>query len=224
MANKPPVVPDHQLIRCIGSGSYGEVWLAQSIMGTYRAVKVVYRHSFDQDRPYDREFNGIQRFEPISRSHESLVDILQVGRNDEAGYYYYVMELADDQMSGQTINPETYDPKTLGREVALRGRLPFKECLALSLSLTSGLSHLHKHGLIHRDVKPANIIFVNGISKIADIGLVADVGASRSFVGTEGFIPPEGPGTVQADIYSLGKVLYEISTGKDRKNFPEVRP
>jgi serine/threonine protein kinase len=63
---------------------------------------------------------------------------------------------------------------------------------------------------------------VGGVPKLADIGLVADVSEARSFVGTEGFIPPEGPGTPQADIYSLGKVLYEIGTGKDRRDFPAL--
>src|SRR5205814_1081379 len=81
--------------------------------------------------------------------------------------------------------------------------------------------HLHEHGLIHRDIKPSNIIFVNGMTKLADIGLVTDVGEAKSIVGTEGFIPHEGPGSVQADIYSLGKVLYEMATGKDRQAFPE---
>src|SRR5437870_4749682 len=51
-----PRIPDHEIIRCIGRGSYGEVWLAQNIMKTYRAVKVVYRDSFESDRPYEREF------------------------------------------------------------------------------------------------------------------------------------------------------------------------
>src|ERR1041385_7957231 len=91
-----PEIPDHELIRQIGGGSYGEVWLARNVMGSYRAVKVVYRKTFESDRPYDREFSGIKKFEPISRSHEGFVDILQVGRNDQAGYFYYVMELADD--------------------------------------------------------------------------------------------------------------------------------
>jgi WD40 repeat protein len=218
----PPRITDHELLRCIGRGSYGEVWLARNVMGTYRAVKVVYRQTFSDAKPYEREFHGMEKFEPVSRSHDGLVDILQVGRNDADGYYYYVMELGDDQFSGQTINPETYEPKTLGREVVEKGRLSFDECLQIGLSLSAALSHLHRHELIHRDIKPSNIIFVNGIPKVADIGLVASVGASKSFVGTEGFIPPEGPGTVQADIYSLGKVLYEISTGHDRQIFPEL--
>src|SRR6266478_7403487 len=89
----PPQIPDHELLRRIGGGSYGEVWLARSVMGTYRAVKIVYRDSFDTERPFLREFNGIRKFEPISRSHESQVDILQVGKGE--GYFYYVMELAD---------------------------------------------------------------------------------------------------------------------------------
>jgi len=90
-----PNVPDHELLRQIGAGSYGEVWLARNIMGTYRAVKVVYRQRFTEDRPFDREFNGVKKFEPISRTHEGFVDILQVGRNEKEGYFYSVMELAD---------------------------------------------------------------------------------------------------------------------------------
>ena len=82
----PPQIPDHQLLRRVGWGSYGEVWLARNVTGTYRAVKVVYRNAFEQDRPYEREFEGIRKFEPISRRHESQVDILHIGRDDQAGY------------------------------------------------------------------------------------------------------------------------------------------
>ena len=99
--------------------------------------------------------------------------------------------------------------------------MPADECLRFGLLLADALGALHREGLAHRDIKPSNIIFVEGVPKLADIGLVATSG-QRSFVGTEGYVPPEGPGTPQADIYSLGKVLYEISMGKDRLDFPEL--
>ena len=78
----PPCVPDHDLIRRIGQGAYGEVWLARCVIGAYRAVKIVHRLSFDHDRPFEREFEGICKFEPVSRTHDSQVDILHVGLGD----------------------------------------------------------------------------------------------------------------------------------------------
>src|ERR1044072_3548515 len=120
-----PAIPDHELIRRIGEGSYGEVWLGRNVVGTYRAVKVVYRKTFEHYRPYEREFGGMQKFEPVSRTHEGLVNVLQIGRNDQAGYFYYIMELADDastDVSAASINPATYKPKTLG-EVGRHGSL-----------------------------------------------------------------------------------------------------
>jgi hypothetical protein len=217
-----PSVPDHELLRKVGRGSYGEVWLARNVMGSFRAVKVVYRASFDSERPYERELSGLQKFEPVSRTHPGLVSILHIGRNAQDGYFYCVMEVADDIACGQTIEPENYQARTLAREVAKRGRLPLAECLDLGMALAAALGHLHSHGLIHRDIKPSNIIFVNGIPKLADIGLVTQIGTKATFVGTEGYLPPEGPGTPGADLYSLGRVLYEISMGLSQEQFPEL--
>src|SRR5688500_4586524 len=92
--NSISFIPDHELIRLIGRGNYGEVWLARNALGTYRAVKIIYEKAFRHKRPFERELNGVRKFEPISRLHEGLMDVLQVGHNDAAGYFYCVMELA----------------------------------------------------------------------------------------------------------------------------------
>lgn len=247
MASSPAIhatIPDHELIELIGRGSYGEVWRARNVVGTQRAVKIVRRQRFDSDRPYLREFNGIQKFEPVSRQHDGVVDILHLGRADDDSYFYYVMELADsvDTRAMSDLDPgapdagtsdqapsiaggfsdSAYAPGTLRAALKTRGRLPVGEVIELGISICDALEHLHRHGLVHRDVKPSNLIFVGGRLKLADIGLVAGVGEAKSFVGTEGYIPPEGPGSPQADLYSLGKVLYEASTGKDRNDFPDL--
>lgn len=219
-----PVIPDHEVLRKIGGGAYGEVWLARGVTGAMRAVKVVWREDFEDERSFEREFEGIQKFEPISRDHPGLVHVLHVGRSpDLVSFYYYVMELGDDVRLGREIHPVEYEAKTLRADgkAAKWIKLPVDECLEVGLRLAEALEHLHERGLAHRDVKPSNVIFVGGKAKLADIGLVAARG-QRTFVGTEGFVPPEGPGSAQADVYSLGKVLYEIATGKDRLDFPEL--
>ncbi|HRI16007.1 MAG TPA: serine/threonine-protein kinase [Verrucomicrobiota bacterium] len=224
----PPRIPDHELLEIIGRGSYGEVWRARNIVGAERAVKVVWRASFGSDRPYEREFVGIQKFEPVSRRHEGLVDILHVGRAADDRYFYYVMELADNATSPGAFEIEAkraetgYTPLTLRALLKARGKLPLSEVLELGVAMCGALGHLHRHGLVHRDVKPSNLLFVGGRVKLADIGLVAAIDEAKSFVGTEGYIPPEGPGAPSADLYSLGKVLYEAATGKDRHDFPDL--
>lgn len=219
-----PAIPDHEVLRKIGGGAYGEVWLARGVTGALRGVKVVWREDFDDARGFEREFEGILKFEPISRDHPALMNILHVGRSpDGVSFYYYVMELGDDVTAGQDINPIEYEPRTLRADNHQGAGVQWDTnvCIDVGLRLAEALDHLHERGLAHRDVKPSNVIFVNGRAKLADIGLVA-TRDQRTFVGTEGFVPPEGPGSAQADVYSLGKVLYEIATGKDRLAFPEL--
>lgn len=216
-----PPVPDYEVMGLIGSGAYGEVWLARGVTGALRAVKVIWREDFESDRVFEREFEGIRQFEPISREHPGLVDVLHVGRNDERGFYYHVMELADDALGRNEFTTLEYRPRTLLSEIKSRGHLPPVECCRHASLLADALHHLHRYQLAHRDVKPANVIFVDGVCKLADIGLVAATG-QRVYVGTEGYVPPEGPGSEAADIYSLGKLLYEISTGRDRLDFPSL--
>lgn len=73
-APEPPRVPDHELASIIGRGAYGDVGLARNAVGTLRAVKVVHRRTFERDEHFEREFKGLQQFEPVSRTHEGLMD------------------------------------------------------------------------------------------------------------------------------------------------------
>lgn len=145
------------------------------------------------------------------------MDILHVGWNE--AYFYYIMELADD-VDAKNQNWETYQPRTLRNELKRRGRLSPHECVQLGLALSDALTLLHGERLVHRDIKPSNIIFIGGVPRLADIGLVTSTDDAFSMAGTHGFLPPEGPGTPQADIYSLGMVLYEASTGHKASEFP----
>lgn len=224
-AASQPSIPEHELVRRIGRGAYGEVWLARDIIGSFHAIKLVFRDKFKGPEPFEREFKGLRRFTPISRMHPGFVHVLQVGRNDRDGYLYYVMELADDRLHGTNIQPGTYSPRTLSSLLHEKQRLPLPECLEIAIQLAGALDFLHRQNLIHRDIKPSNVIFVNGTPKFADIGLVTDVASDETdvtYLGTKGYIAPEGPGTPGADVYSLGKVIYQMGFGLDVSRFPEL--
>ncbi len=218
----PPKIPDYELLRPIGEGGYGEVWLARGVTGAYRAVKIVRRDRFSDAEPFEREFRGLKESMSGPLAAAGGIALLHVGRNEPAGFFYYVMELADDIETGRSIDPGRYRPLTLKEVRERRAPLPVKECLALGVSMVRELSILHTHGLVHRDIKPSNVILVSGVAKLADIGLVAVSADARTYVGTEGFVPPEGSGTPAADVFAAGKVLYELSTGFDRKEYPRI--
>ena len=204
------------------------MWLAANVLGVYQAIKIVKwaessKESHEEKlRHYQAEFNGIKAYAPISQKHDGLLDIFHAAIREEAGYYYYVLPLADDLVRGANIDPNDYTPKTLSNylESGEEGRLSAEESIDIIQQVAFALHQLHGEGVVHRDIKPDNIICVNGKWRLSDIGLVAGQGAG-SFVGSLGYLAPEGPGKPVADIFSLGKVLYTISTGKTPDSFPD---
>jgi serine/threonine protein kinase len=144
----PPLVSDHTLLRRIGAGSYGEVWLARTVTGAHRAVKIVRRNRFHDARPYEREYACIRAFESISRSHPGLIHLLHVGRDDIAKLFFYMMELADNQTPGRVIDSVDYTPRTLETELLRNGSFPAGQCTEIGAALAGALEHLHKNGLV----------------------------------------------------------------------------
>jgi serine/threonine protein kinase len=216
-------IPDYEILSPIGEGAYGEVRLARNAVGIYYAVKIIHRERRTNLKSFEREFRGIQSFMPLSSEHPGLVLIRHVGRDQNDNYFYYVMDLADDEVSGRRIDPQSYSARNLAKDLEKRKCLPMLECVELGLALSDALAYLHSSGLVHRDIKPSNIIFVGGMPKLADIGLVTQVGrADMSVVGTPGFIDRVAPGTVAGDIFSFGRLLYVSVTGRPPEEFPHL--
>jgi CHASE2 domain-containing sensor protein len=209
-----------------GQGAYGKLWLARNATGQWQALKEIERDKFQDPDSYEREFRGVKSYKPVSNQHLGLLHIDHVNRNDQQGYFYYVMELGDPLDPDWRPQGELYKPRDLASlcSQSASGRLLPLECIRIGIKLLEPLDFLHHQGLVHRDIKPSNIVFVNGQPKLADVGLVRKACENSTWVGTESFMPPppEPPGTALADIYAMGKLLFVISTGKQPSSFPEL--
>ncbi|HYE33444.1 MAG TPA: serine/threonine-protein kinase [Methylomirabilota bacterium] len=210
---------DYTLLRKIGQGSYGDIWLGiDQASGRRAAVKIVDWSRFEDKAPLQREFAGVLRYSEFAAENPEQLQILRLLQTDSQ--LIYAMELADSL--GEEGQDDEYTAATLRLVCQKRGVMPPGECIGIALQLGRSLAALHEAGLLHRDIKPANILYFGGIPKFGDLGLVTDDPGTLSYVGTQGYIPPEGPGSPQADIFSLGKSLYEAATGLDRLRYPEL--
>ena len=213
-----PEIPDFELIRCIGQGGFGQVWLASNrTTGHLRAVKVIRLHPPVADAA-GREITSLTNLEArVRRRHPNLMVIHHVAQSAE--YLYYVMDLADD-ISGDVASEVTdYCPATL--EDKLRtGPLEPDVCWRYAEELLAGLACLHEAGIVHRDVKPSNCLFVDGVLKLADFGLATKTDREISRIGTWKYMPPDGQMDARADVYAAGLVIYEMITGQPAGRFP----
>lgn len=216
-----PKILDFSLVRRIGSGGFGEVWLAVNrTTGQLRAVKVIALRRSDVSDPAGREIASITRLEAnVRRRHPNLLDIHHVGQTDQ--YLFYVMDLADDVSGKPASSDASYRPATLQRRLE-RGPLPPQECWDYARQLLEGLASLHEAGMVHRDVKPANCLFVEGELKLADFGLLTEGDPHVSRLGTVKYMPPDGTMDVRADVYAAGLVIYEMVTGLPVDRFPHL--
>lgn len=201
---------DWQIVREIGRGAYGVVYLATGADGERAAVKVCRRDEIG-DECYERELRGSKLYRSIP-SQEGLVRIRDHVELDWG--FYTVMDLADNEFDSVSESSADYRPKTLASVIEGEKALPLTECVKLALSLAKGLAVLQRHHLLHRDIKPGNVLYVGGRPVLSDPGLIVDQSDAASLVGTPGYVPPEKFTDAASDIYSLGLTLKAASFGR----------
>ena len=197
----------YQIIRTIGEGGMANVYLAHdTILDRDVAVKIL-RGDLADDEKFVRRFQR-EAISASSLSHPNIVEMYDVGEDD--GKYYIVMEYVDG--------------KTLKSLVKRRGGLTLPEVIDIMLQLTSAMSCAHASYIIHRDIKPQNVLIKeDGTVKITDFGIAMALNSNEltqtnSVMGSVHYLPPEqanGSGsTIKSDIYSLGILMYELLTGE----------
>jgi len=198
-----------RLVREIGHGAYGVVYLAVGIDGKRAAVKVCRRDGIGEER-YARELRGARLYSAIPRT-TGLVCMKELV--EEPWGFYSVMDLADHEFDGE-FSEETYRPKTLASILGGVKALSLDESVKLSIALAKGLETLQRHHLLHRDIKPGNVIYVCGRPVLSDPGLIVEESEAASLVGTSGYVPPENFTAAVGDVYSLGLTLKAASFGR----------
>lgn len=197
----------YEIIEKIGEGGMATVYKAKcNILKRYVAVKVL-RDEFTTDEEFIKRFNT-EAQAAASLTHPNIVSIYDVGH--EENIYYIVMELVQGKTLKEIINED--------------GALPWKWALNVSIQVASALEMAHKNNIVHRDIKPHNIIITeDGIAKVTDFGIAKAVSNSTitafgTTIGSVHYFSPEhargGYTDAKSDLYSLGVVMYEMLTGR----------
>ena len=196
----------YEIIRILGEGGMANVYLANdTILNRKVAVKVL-RGDLANDEKFVRRFQR-EALSASSLNHPNIVEIYDVGEDD--GNFYIVMEYVDG--------------KNLKQLIKRRTKLSLPEVIDIMKQLTDGIAHAHDSFIIHRDIKPQNMLILdNGLVKITDFGIAVALNSTQltqtnSVMGSVHYLPPEqaaGKGaTIKSDIYSLGILMFELLTG-----------
>lgn len=197
----------YKVLEWIGGGGMSNVYLAHDmILDRDVAIKVL-RYSFSDEEELHRRFQR-EALSATSLTHPNIVSIYDVG--EDADMHYLVMEYVEG--------------KTLKQYIQEFAPLSPMKCVMIMEQLTSAIAHAHQNQIVHRDIKPQNILMdQEGNVKITDFGIAIALSATsftqtNSVLGTVHYLSPEqargGTATKKSDIYALGIVLYELLTGK----------
>ncbi len=194
----------YEILEQIGTGGMSDVYKAKCHkLNRYVAIKVL-KKEFSEDKTFVSKFRA-EAQSAAGLTHPNIVNVYDVG--DENGIYYIVMELVEGI--------------TLKKYIEKRGRIPYKEAVSIAIQVAKGMQAAHTHHIVHRDIKPQNIIISrDGKVKVTDFGIAKAATSSTinsSAMGSVHYISPEqargGYSDERSDIYSFGITLFEMLTG-----------
>lgn len=195
----------YEIVSKIGTGGMADVYKAMDHkLNRFVAVKVL-KPEFREDATFVKKFRS-EAQAAAGLTHPNIVNVFDVG--DDEGVYYIVMELIEGI--------------TLKEYISKKGKLSVKEATSIAIQVSMGLEAAHSHGIVHRDVKPQNIIIsIDGKVKVTDFGIARAASSntiSSNVMGSVHYSSPEqvrgGYSDEKSDIYSLGITLYEMVTGR----------
>ncbi|NMB98188.1 MAG: Stk1 family PASTA domain-containing Ser/Thr kinase [Clostridiaceae bacterium] len=197
----------YELLEKIGGGGMAVVYKAKCrLLNRFVAVKIL-RDEFIEDEEFVKRFE-VEAQSAASLSHPNIVSIYDVGSQDNI--YYIVMEYVEGY--------------TLKEYIASKGTIQWKEAVKIAIQICSAIEHAHNKQIIHRDIKPQNILMTKeGIAKVTDFGIARAATSSTitiagNTIGSVHYFSPEqargGYIDEKSDLYSLGIVIYEMITGK----------
>ncbi len=197
----------YEVLRGIGEGGMSKVYLAHDIILDRDVAIKVLNYDFANEQDLKKRFQR-EALSATSLTHPHIVNIFDVGEDEEL--HYLVMEYIEGQ--------------TLKKYIQMNGPLRVQEAVRIMRQLVSAIANAHHNGIVHRDIKPQNILMDSeGNVKITDFGIAMALSATahtktNSVIGTVHYLSPEqargGMATKKSDIYSLGIVFYELLTGE----------